>query len=102
MLNLFLTSPGDAGLASLGNLGQLRTLLIDGTNVSDESLAILMNMPALSNVSLFDTDVTDAGVQTLGAMEKVNVLLLGRTAVSEEANEALQESLRCLVFTEAT
>ena len=58
---------GDAAIESLGDAGKITTLWMTGTQVTDQSIASILEMPDLKSVDVQRTNVSDAGVKRLQA-----------------------------------
>ena len=76
------TPVGDAGLAAIGRLPELKTLSLVDTRVTDAGLAQLANLAQLEVLRLAGTSVTDAGIPQLGSQPKLRSLDLARTPLT--------------------
>jgi Leucine-rich repeat (LRR) protein len=61
-------------LEGLGELGQLRSLELDGTKVTDAELKELSALTHLEHLHLESTPVTDAGLRHLKGLNKLRSL----------------------------
>ena len=66
-VDLSWTTVGDAAIESLGDAGKITTLWMTGTQVTDQSIASILEMPDLKSVDVQRTNVSDAGVKRLQA-----------------------------------
>ncbi len=80
-----------SGLSHLENLENLKTLILDKTDVSDADLDHVLKLQSLEFLSLTETAVTDAGVVPLREMPNLHRLWLFRTKVTNFAG--LRESI---------
>ena len=99
-LNLFRTRLTDAGLDHLAGNAGLETLLVGGTQVTDEGLARLAAFPRLRKLSVFDTQVGDAGLEHLRGLSRLETLLLGKSRVTAAGRERLSAALPNVRFEE--
>ena len=99
-LNLFRTRLTDAGLDHLAGNAGLETLLVGGTQVTDEGLARLAAFPRLRKLSVFDTQVGDAGLEHLRGLSRLETLLLGKSRVTAAGRERLSAALPDVRFEE--
>jgi hypothetical protein len=82
-LGLSYTSVGDAGLkAALEDLSSLEILWLEGTQITDASLALLKDAKCLQFLSLDGTRVTDAGLRHLEGLPVLFDVSVDRTAVT--------------------
>jgi hypothetical protein len=92
--------PSDAALRSLTQNKNIETLLIGGTRVTDDGLAILASFPRLRKVSLFDTAVTDAGMKHLAGLPQLEVLLVAKSRVTDAGIAEIKRAHPKLSFDE--
>ena len=82
----------DEGLAALSKCSQLSDLKLDGTKITDQSIAALAELP-LSSISLENTSITDPSFQVLLGISSLRFLSLSNTritgtgAISRETGE---------------
>ena len=93
-LHLHHNEIGDTGVANLQRLGNLTTLDLFDTRVTDAGLVHLAEwMPFLQWVDLNDTKVTDAGLQHLKGLKHLRRLDVRKTNVTEAGVADLRRSL---------
>lgn len=66
----------DAGVANLAGLKQLRELDLSNTEVSDQGLAVIAQLPRLETLQLAGTKITDEGVAQLAGLKHLRELNL--------------------------
>lgn len=101
-LDLRYTQVGDAALARLAPLVELRKLMLSGTQVSDTGLKTVGKMPKLQALYLSGTEVGDAGLAHLtglGRIEELNLSQCKRVSDAGCASLAAMTSLRQLNLT---
>jgi hypothetical protein len=81
-VRLICCTVSDALLARLGELTNLRSLSLNGTNVTDAGLDYVRRVPSLQDLSLYGTSVTDAGLKHLKGMSSLQHLNLAGNAPS--------------------
>jgi hypothetical protein len=67
----------DEGLIYLRDMPQLKTLMLNDTNITDSGLQFFSNLNQLEELDLFNTPVTDAGIPHLvhlKSLRKLNLL----------------------------
>jgi hypothetical protein len=69
-------------LQSVGSLGSLHFLSLDGDWVYDEGVSQLTGLKELKTLSLFDAHVTDEGLAQLAQLQKLRKLGLGGNEIS--------------------
>ena len=74
----------DADLAQVAGMTELRSLVLENTQVTDAGLVHLASLTKLKKLDLDGTQVTDAGVVHLGGLTKLERLELSRTRVTDE------------------
>jgi hypothetical protein len=90
-LGLSYTPVSDAGLkAALDDPSSLEILWLEGTKITDASLAMLEDARRLVHLSLDRTRVTDAGLRYLRGLPALLRVNVDRTAVTPEAMAALK------------
>ena len=99
-LNLFRTRLTDTGLDHLAGSAGLETLLVGGTQVTDVGLARLKAFPRLRKLSVFDTQAGDAGLEHLHGLSRLEILLLGKSRVTAAGRERLSAALPGVRFEE--
>jgi len=92
-LNLSRTQIGDAELATLGKLVELRHLNLARTRVGDAGLQQLAGLGKLRYLNLYGTGVSDAGLQHLRGLGSLERLFLWQTSVTDAGVASLQEAL---------
>ena len=92
-LNLAGTQITNDGLAALEDLPHLRMLHLEKTAVSDAGLAHLKKCRDLTYLNLYDTKITDAGLAHLKGLTKLEKLYLWQTQVTPDGVKALQAAL---------
>ena len=78
-VDLSWTTVGDAAIESLRDAAEITTLWMTGTQISDQSVNPILEMPVLKSVDVQRTNVSAAGVQrlqTVGSRLDVNPLQL--------------------------
>ncbi|MCA9115524.1 MAG: DUF1553 domain-containing protein, partial [Planctomycetaceae bacterium] len=74
----------------LAGLSSLKTLVLNGTQVSDATLVeILAGMPGLNRLYLEDTAISDASLEAIARLTQLETLSLVNTRVSDVACEKL-------------
>jgi internalin A len=74
----------DADLAHVANITELKSLVLENTQVTDAGLVHLAGLTKLKTLDLDGTQVTDAGLVHLGGLTKLERLELSRTRVTDE------------------
>jgi hypothetical protein len=72
----------DEGLIYLKDMPQLKTLMLDDTNITDSGLQFFSNLHQLEELDLFNTPVTDAGIPHLIALKSLRRLNLRKRPAS--------------------
>ncbi len=83
----------DAGLAHFKGLNSLEELLLTGTQVTDAGLTHLKGLASLKKLRLDGTKVSDAGLIYLKNLPSLNFLNLQRTKISEAGLMELRQAL---------
>jgi hypothetical protein len=91
VLALANTNITDKGLVHVAGLSKLEKLTLNNCNVSDEGLAHLQSLKALKQLHLNETKVTDAGLEHLVGLEQLEALMVYGTVVTPEAAAAFRE-----------
>jgi hypothetical protein len=92
-LGLSYTSVGDAGVAAaLEDPSSLEILWLEGTQITDASLALLKDAKRLVYLSLDRTRVTDAGLRHVRGLPALLSVSADRTAVTPERLAALKKA----------
>lgn len=86
-------SISDAGIEHLVALQALEELHLGQTNVTDEGAAMLAQLLRLRSLYLDGTDISDAGLVHLEGLSKLKMLSLTGTDLSAEAVNRLREKL---------
>jgi hypothetical protein len=84
---------GDAEMAHLDGLPQLKYMDLRGTELSDAGLAHVKGLNQLDELDLGDTEVTDAGLKHLNGMAQLKWISLRRTKVTDAGVNDLQKDL---------
>lgn len=92
-LNLRDTRVTDAGMAHLKKLTQLRRLHLERTPVTDAGIAHLSGLLHLEYLNLYGTSVTDKALEHLTGMKKLEQLYLWQTKVTAEGVTKLERAL---------
>ena len=92
-LHLGGTDVTDDGLVHLAGLTALKRLHLEKTKVSDAGLAHLAGLEGLSYLNLYLTGVTDAGLAHLEGLKNLKSLYLWQTQVTPEGAEKLRNAL---------
>ncbi|HYH56143.1 MAG TPA: hypothetical protein VD772_05990, partial [Anseongella sp.] len=90
-LELGNTQISDEGLAAIGQLPNLTRLHLEHTAVGDAGLAALASCKNLRFLNLFGTGVTDAGLEHLQRIPSLREVHLYQTGVSPAAVRQLME-----------
>ncbi len=89
-VNLSITKAGDADLAHLKGLDQLKDLRLNNTPITDAGLEHLKGLSSLEKLYLVDTKVGDAGLEHLKGLANLKILSLAGTQVSDAGLEHLK------------
>lgn len=92
-LDLARTKVTDAGLAKLGGMKALKELHLENTGISDAGLDHLKALNQLEYLNLYNTKVTDAGLTKLAALGKLKALYLWQSGVTKSGVAALKAKL---------
>ena len=92
-LNLGNSNVSDELLAIVGDLPRLTHLYLDRTEVGDPGLLHLQQLQYLEYLNLYQTNVTDSGLEPLRDLPQLRQLYLWQTGVTASGAEALQAAL---------
>lgn len=81
----------DSQLESLGSLNQLQTLSLNSTKITDRGVRVLASFPRLKWVELQGTLITDDSVGPLLLLQDIECLRLGNTLISDEGIRKLTQ-----------
>lgn len=84
---------GDADIAQLGGLTNLRVLHLEKTATTDAQLTQLKGLKSLTYLNLYGTKVTDAGLPQLNGLTNLKSLYVFETAVTDAGIAALKQAL---------
>jgi len=87
------TANSDEGLEYLGDLTNLKYLVLNSTQVSDEGLKHLSGLTKLQSLDLINTQISDEGLKHLSGLNNLYLLDLRNTQVTEEGVKELQKAL---------
>jgi hypothetical protein len=91
---LFLKGPfSDAGLGQIRSLKRLQTLYVTSERVTPEGLAVVAELPELTDLGLRVTPVTDASVPILARCKALASLTLFHSDLTYEGRKLLREAL---------
>jgi hypothetical protein len=97
-LNLAGTQVTDDGLAALADLPNLRMLHLEKTAISDAGLAHVKKCAELTYLNLYGTKITDAGLKHLTGLKKIEKLYLWQTAVTDAGVKAVKAALPDMII----
>jgi hypothetical protein len=80
----------DANLKAMQDLGQVRSLWLNGSDITDEALGHIARTASLSKLNLSDTRVTDEGLRHLKSQTQLRKLNLSATLITDTGLERLQ------------
>ncbi len=80
--------------AAIGRIQTLRVLVLFRTNVTDENLRQLRELPQLEGLNLSSTEITDAAVDEIIKFKSLRSLCLGNVTVAPESVALLKEHFR--------
>jgi len=87
------TDVGDQELATIVELPIFGALRLDGTAVTDEGLAHIQKLADLRSLSISDTDVSDEGLEHLKRAGKLVMLQAHRTRITDGGVAELERAL---------
>ncbi len=67
----------DAGIAHLNRLDRLKTIHVSDSKLTDESLVLLSQMPAIRDLSLQSNHFTDSGLARMSGQNRIERLFVG-------------------------
>lgn len=79
--SLRLEKVSNSGLAPIGKLKDLDTLVVDRSSLTDDGLVHLASLPNLRRLSLAENRITDAGLAHLARLSRLEELVLDSTQV---------------------
>ncbi|SHJ09458.1 Uncharacterized membrane protein [Pseudozobellia thermophila] len=71
-------------LRKVSEFGNLRKLVLDNTDITDEGIANLVNLKNLESLNLYNTQVSDHIVPALAEMPKLKKVYVWRTKITED------------------
>jgi uncharacterized membrane protein len=92
-LNLSRTQLEEETLVVLAQLPNLTRLRLDGTGIGDGGLVYLRDLRKLEYLNLHDTRVSDQGLEQLAGLDALRSLYLWMTDVTPEGASGLQDRL---------
>ena len=92
-LTLVRTRAGAESLAAIGQLKNLRVLVLDYTQTDVKGFAQLAGLTLLEELSLDSANVSDESVPVIAGMKKLRALNLYHTMVTEAGLEKLKAAL---------
>lgn len=78
------TPDNDDWIEGFNRLGQVKTLLLSGPHVTDETLNKMNGSDSLLELHLTNSQVTDAGLRALGKFPKLRWLIANNTSIADE------------------
>jgi Leucine-rich repeat (LRR) protein len=87
-LNLSGTQISDAGLASLGKVASLESLIVQRTRITGRGIEHLLKLRWLRSLDLTDSSVSDADLDRFSEL-RVKSLMLSKTSVADASVEGL-------------
>lgn len=87
----------DADMAYIGQLSELKNLVLSGTSITDAGLVHLKGLTHLAYLELDGTQLTDAGLNSLSTLPRLAFLHLRNTKVTD-AGLAHLENVKTLAF----
>ena len=88
-MDLGFTRVTDVSLKAISSLKKLEKLSLNGLEISDKGVSLLVNHESLSSVDLSGTQVTDAGVKNLCSIKRLESAYLNSTTVSNKCLDDL-------------
>jgi Leucine-rich repeat (LRR) protein len=80
-----------SGLVFLGDLKNLETLYLVGTQLDDSGLSRAANLTSLKTLNLDGTQITDAGMPAIDNLVNLQTLVLGNTKITDKALVQLRD-----------
>jgi Leucine Rich repeat len=81
------------GMAYIGAVGKIQSLMLNSCDVTDDSLANLAKLPHLTRLWLTDSTISDAGIVHLMGLRGLKYLSVRGTTVTEEGEQKLRAAL---------
>ena len=72
----------DAALPLVAKLGKLESLVLNGTQITDDQLKIVGSMRSLGDLQLSDTGISDAGIKHLTGLSNLTSIYISGTKVT--------------------
>lgn len=82
-----------ADLERVAKIESVERLILAGTMINDDGLAVLKNMPNLKRLNIWYTSISDAGVVHLKELKGLTELRLDEQNFSEEGLQTLRDAL---------
>jgi hypothetical protein len=99
-LNLSGTHVGDADLQKIARMSRIEELRLADTDVTNDGIQWIVQLPSLKALSLRGTVISDAGLLTLAQMDTLQELDVTDTNATKEGLDRLKATLRnCRVTT---
>lgn len=98
-LDLGNTQVTDDGIQVIADMPNLARLYLQNTSVGDECLAAMSDLKKLEYLNLYGTQVTDEGLEHLLGCDALETLYLWQTDVTEAGVDQLREKLPDLEVT---
>lgn len=92
-LDLSKTKVGDADLAPVASMTNLRRLLLSRTTLGDDALAHISGLTKLEVINLYGTNVSDAGLEHLAGLSNLKKLYLWNSKATSAGAERLARAL---------
>jgi Leucine Rich repeat len=92
-LSLERTAIGDGGVAHLAKLNDLQSLSLAGTKVTDAGLAQLAGLSSLENLDLKGLAITDRGLAELAPVKSLKHVYVSRTGPTSAGIDALEQAI---------
>ena len=92
-LDLARTQVTDAGLAKVAQMKNLKELRLDNTGITDAGLDHLKGLTELVYLNVYGSKVTDAGLQKLAELKKLKSLYVWQTGVTKAGVQQLRGKL---------
>jgi len=83
----------DENLVHLKSLNSIREIYLDGTAITDASLASITHLAKLTTLDLQRTAVTDAALESVKSLPALKVVLLTGSRVSRDAVNKLRKQM---------
>jgi len=79
----------------------VKQLSLPGTNINDDTLALVAEFENLERLTLWGTKITESGIQHLGKLKKLNLLELNDKQVTDKIVHTLAENGQLHVLSQA-